>query len=84
MAARLLVETCALVTATDGPAAAAELLTDLGPPDEQAAVVASLWRVDSPHVGSALDAFAAAHPHKLVAKAARKAAFKLHSSGHRS
>jgi hypothetical protein len=84
MAARLLVETCALVAATDGPAAAAELLTDLGPPDEQATVVASLWRVDSPHVSSALDALATAHPHKQVAKAARKAAFKLRSTGHRS
>jgi hypothetical protein len=81
MAARMLVETCALVAATDGPAAAAQLLTDLGPPEEQAAIVGSLWRVESPHVGPALDALASSHPHKLVAKAARKAAFKLRSTG---
>ena len=81
MAARMLVETCALVAATDGPVAAAQLLTDLGPPEEQAAIVGSFWRVESPHVGPALDALASSHPHKLVAKAARKAAFKLRSTG---
>jgi hypothetical protein len=83
MAARMLVETCAMVAATQGPAAAAELLGGLGPPEEQAAIVESLWRVDSPHVGAALDALGAAHPDKQVAKAARKAAFK-HRSGQRS
>jgi hypothetical protein len=72
MAARMLVKTCALVAATDGPAAAAELLIDLGPPEEQAAIVESLWRVDSPHVGATLDALATAHPHNQVAKAARR------------
>jgi hypothetical protein len=84
MAARMLVETCALVAAADGPAAAAELLIDLGPPEEQAAIVESLWRVDSPHVGATLDALATAHPHKQVAKAARRAAFKLRSASRRS
>ena len=62
----------------------AELLIDLGPPEEQAAIVESLWRVDSPHVGATLDALATAHPHKQVAKAARRAAFKLRSASRRS
>jgi hypothetical protein len=36
--------------------------------------------VASPHVATVLQAIAGAHPDKQVAKAARKAAFKLRSS----
>jgi hypothetical protein len=84
MAAHMLVETCAAVAAQDGPSAVAQMLADLGPVDEQAAIVGSLWRVDSPHVATVLQAVADAHPDKQVAKAARKAAFKLRSSGPRA
>jgi hypothetical protein len=84
MAAHMLVETCAAVAATDGPSAVAQMLADLGPSDEQAAIVGSLWRVDSPHVATVLQAVADAHPDKQVAKAARKAAFTLRSSGPRA
>jgi hypothetical protein len=84
MAAHMLVETCAAVAAQDGPSAVAQMLADLGPSDEQAAIVGSLWRVDSPHVATVLQAVADAHPDKQVAKAARKAAFKLRSSGPRA
>ncbi|HEV8162904.1 MAG TPA: hypothetical protein VGR74_00330, partial [Actinomycetota bacterium] len=50
MAAHMLVETCAAVAAQDGPSAVIQMLSDLGPADEQAAIVGSLWRVKSPHV----------------------------------
>jgi hypothetical protein len=83
MAAHMLVETCAAVAAQDGPSAVVEMLSDLGPADEQAAVVSRLWRVASPHVATVLQAVADVHPDKQVAKAARKAAFKLQSSGPR-
>jgi hypothetical protein len=84
MAAHMLVETCAAVAAQDGPSAVVEMLSDLGPADEQAAIVGSLWRVDSPHVATVLQALADAHPDKQVAKAARKAAFKLRPSNPRA
>ncbi len=84
MAAHMLVETCAAVAAQDGPSAVVQMLSDLGPADEQAAIVGSLWRVNSPHVATVLQALADAHPDKQVAKAARKAAFKLRSSGPRA
>src|SRR6266508_4646159 len=84
MAAHMLVETCAAVAAQDGPSAVVQMLSDLGPADEQAAIIGSLWRVDSPHAATVLQAVADAHPDKQVAKAARKAAFKLRSSGPRA
>jgi hypothetical protein len=83
MAAHMLVETCAAVAALDGPSAVVQMLSDLGPAAEQAAIVATLWRVESPHVATVLQALAGAHPDKQVAKAARKAAFKLQSSSPR-
>jgi hypothetical protein len=84
MAAHMLVETCAAVAAQDGPNAVVEMLSDLGPADEQAAIVGSLWRVNSPYAATVLQALADAHPDKKVAKAARKAAFKLRTSGPRT
>jgi hypothetical protein len=84
MAAHMLVETCAAVAAQDGPSAVVQMLSDLGPADEQAAIVGSLWRVGSRHAATVLQAVAAAHPDKQVAKAARKAAFKLRSSNPRA
>jgi len=77
----VMVETTALVLATDGPEAAAAALAGLGTPAEQAKLVSNLWRVDSPRTAGLLAALAEAHPDKAVAKAARKAAFKLRSSG---
>jgi hypothetical protein len=84
MAAHMLVETCAAVAAQDGPSAVIQMLSDLGPADEQAAIVGSLWRVKSPHVATVLRAIADAHPDKQVAKAAHKAAFKVRSSSPRA
>jgi hypothetical protein len=82
-AVRVMVETFAVTLATEGPAGAIEMLQGLGPADEQAALIGNLWRVDSPHVAELLDAVATSHPDKGVAKAARKATFKLRSSPRR-
>lgn len=49
--------------------------------DAIAAAVEHLWRARSEAAGEVLDAIAAVHPDKPVAKAARKALFKLRSAG---
>jgi hypothetical protein len=49
--------------------------------DAIAATVGELWRDRSEAAGEVLDAIAAVHPDKPVAKAARKALFKLRSAG---
>jgi hypothetical protein len=49
--------------------------------DAIAAAVEELWRDRSEAAGEVLDAIAAVHPDKPVAKAARKALFKLRSAG---
>jgi hypothetical protein len=56
----------------------AELLPDL-PAEDQAAIVAGLWRVGHPGVTSLLTALSDHHPDPGVARAARKAAFKARS-----
>jgi hypothetical protein len=45
------------------------------------AAVEQLWRDRSEAVGEVLDAIAAVHPDKPVAKAARRGLFKLRSAG---
>ncbi|HEV8652705.1 MAG TPA: hypothetical protein VG276_25790 [Actinomycetes bacterium] len=81
MVLAVMVETTAFVLATEGPEAAAAAFARLRTPAEQAELVGNLWRVDSPRTAGLLAALAEAHPDKAVAKAARKAAFKLRSSG---
>lgn len=49
--------------------------------DAIAAAVGELWRDRSEAAGEVLDVIAAVHPDKPVAKAARKALFKLRSAG---
>jgi hypothetical protein len=56
----------------------AELLPDL-PPRAQADMVAGLWEVDHPAVTGLLTALSEYHPDPVVARAARKAAFKARS-----
>jgi hypothetical protein len=77
----LMTETLATILDTDGPAGLVEHLEQLGSPAEQAAVLDDLWRARTPHVAAVLEATGKAHPNAKVAKAARKAAFKLRSSG---
>jgi hypothetical protein len=58
----------------------AVLLAHGGPVEEQVAVLEQLWRVQDPYTGRRLEAVAVAHPSKVVAKAARKATFRLASA----
>jgi hypothetical protein len=75
----LMAETLATILDIDGPASLVEHLEELGPPGEQVAMLEDLWRVPSPRIESVLEAIGKAHPTPKVAKAARKAAFKLRS-----
>jgi Plasmid pRiA4b ORF-3-like protein len=77
----LMAETLGTILDADGPAGLVEHLERLGPPAEQASVLAELWRAGTPRVAAVLEAAGKAHPDAKVAKAARKAAFKLRSSG---
>jgi hypothetical protein len=77
----LMAETLATILDTDGPAGLVEHLEQLGPPAEQVAILDDLWRARTPHVAAVLEATGKAHPNAKVAKAARKAAFKLRSLG---
>jgi hypothetical protein len=77
----LMAETLASVLRDAGPAGLIEHLEQLGPPAEQATVLADLWRARTPGAAAVLEAAGKAHPNPQVAKAARKAAFKLGSSG---
>jgi len=79
-AVMLMAETLAAILDTDGPAGLVEHLQQFGPPDEQAAVLGDLWRARTPRAAAVLEATGKAHPDTKVAKAARKAAFKLRSS----
>ncbi len=62
------------------PTGLVEHLEQLGSPAEQATVLADLWRARTPDAAAVLEAAGRAHPNPQVAKAARKAAFKLGSS----
>jgi Plasmid pRiA4b ORF-3-like protein len=77
----LMAETLASILDDGGPAGLVEHLGQLGPPAEQATVLADLWRARTPRAAAVLEAAGKAHPDPQVAKAARKAAFKLRSSG---
>jgi hypothetical protein len=79
----LMAETLALVLQGAGPAGLVEHLEQLGPRAEQATVLDDLWRARTPGAAAVLEAAGKAHPDPQVAKAARKAAFKLRSSEHR-
>jgi Plasmid pRiA4b ORF-3-like protein len=76
----LTAETLASVLRDAGPAGLVEHLEQLGAPAEQATVLADLWRARTPGAAAVLEAAGKAHPNAQVAKAARKAAFKLRSS----
>jgi Plasmid pRiA4b ORF-3-like protein len=77
----LMAETLATILQVDGPATLVEQVEELGPPEEQIAMVESLWRAPNPRVVDVLDAIGKAHPVPEVSKSARKAALKLRSSG---
>jgi hypothetical protein len=72
----LMAETLATALRDGGPAGLVKHLEGLGPPAEQAAVLADLWRARTPGAAAVLEAAGKAHPSAQVAKAA----FKLRSS----
>ena len=65
----------------DGTDALIATLALVGSTDAQAAAVEPLWRSTSIGIGPVLDTLGSTHPHKVVAKAARKAAFKYRGRG---
>jgi hypothetical protein len=75
----LMAETLASILDSAGPAGLVEHLEQFGPPGEQAALLGDLWRARTPRAAAVLEAAGKAHPDTKVAKAARKAAFKLRS-----
>jgi Plasmid pRiA4b ORF-3-like protein len=83
--ANLLLRAAGAVAPVIGELAGADAATleELGPPAEQATVLADLWRARTPGAAAVLEAAGKAHPDPPVAKAARKAAFKLSSPGPR-
>ncbi len=79
----LMAETLATILQADGPASLVAQVEGLGPPEEQIAMVESLWQAPTPRVVDVLDAIGKAHPAPEVSKSARKAALKLRSAdGH--
>lgn len=79
-ASALLAATLASLAQVGGSDAAAEAFTALGPEAEQLRVIDELWRAPASDAGPALEAIAAHHSSRSVAKRARKALFKLRSS----
>jgi hypothetical protein len=74
--ATVFVETLVLTLDDEGPDAMVEHLNSLGPAEEQVENVERLLVADHPRTADVLDAIGRHHPSKLVAKAARKTAFK--------
>jgi hypothetical protein len=75
----LMADTLASVLRDAGPGGLVEHLEQLGDPAEQATVLADLWQARTSGAAAVLEAAGKAHPDAQVAKAARKAAFKLRS-----
>jgi len=82
-AALLMAESLGSILDQDGPDGLLEYLGQLGPPAEQADVLGDLWRAATPRAAELLGVVARAHPSAQVAKAARKAAFKLRTTTRR-
>jgi hypothetical protein len=81
--ALLMAESLGSILDQDGPDGLLEYLGQLGPPTEQADVLGDLWRAATPRAAELLGVVAKAHASAQVAKAARKAAFKLRTATRR-
>jgi hypothetical protein len=77
----LMARTLVMLLDTEGPAALVDHLEELGPPEEQMAMMEDVWRATTPRVREVLEAISKAHPVPKVAKSARTAAFKRRSAG---
>ena len=75
-----MVEVLASILDVFGPQALADEVDGLGPLDEQAETFERLWRVDHPGAERVLETVGKFHRDKKVAKAARKALFKLRTA----
>ena len=75
-----MVEVLASILDVFGPEALAEEVDGLGPLGEQVAMFERLWRVDHPGAERVLETVGKFHRDKKVAKAARKALFKLRTA----
>lgn len=73
------VDVLAYRMATSGPEALLATFDLAGRPDEQVHLLERLWRAPSTATEAVLDGIGRAHPSRVVAKAARKAAFKRRS-----
>jgi len=78
-----LIEHLAVALTASGPSGAVDALATVGAPAAQARAIDELWRTQSPHTEAVLDGVGHAHPDKTVAKAARRALFKLRSAASR-
>ena len=75
-----MVEVLASILDVFGPQALADEVDGLGPVGEQAEMFERLWRVDHPGAERVLETVGKFHRDKKVAKAARKALFKLRTA----
>jgi hypothetical protein len=76
----LLTDALAVTTEDETPEEIAQLLRDAVPAGTEADVFEVMWRLPHPLVGEVLTMVGATHPDKDIAKAARKAAFKVGSN----
>jgi hypothetical protein len=77
----LLTDVLAATTEADGPEHIAEQLRDAEPAGQEEQIFDLMWRLPHPDAGEVLTLLGTHHPDKQVAKAARKAAFKVASHG---
>ncbi|PRY46498.1 hypothetical protein [Umezawaea tangerina] len=75
----LLVDTLAVTTDPDDPAAVAAELAKAAPAGQEPDLFEHVWRLPHPDAAEALTLIGERHPDKKTAKAARKAAFKAAS-----
>ncbi len=73
---RVLADQLIAVLMNSGPEDVVEMVEDIGPLSEQAALVEMLGRMVDPDVDEVLQALASSHPDLAVARAARKALLK--------
>jgi hypothetical protein len=77
----LLTDALAVTTEDDGPEEIAQLLREAVPAGMETDIFEAMWRLPHPLVAEVLSMVGACHPDKEIAKAARKAAFKVGSHG---
>ncbi|MEV0699100.1 hypothetical protein AB0I53_14445 [Saccharopolyspora sp. NPDC050389] len=76
-AARLLTDMLAAALDSVDPEELPDLLAETVPAGQELAIFEEMWRLDHPDVRDVLSLIGAQHPDKGIAKAARKAAFKI-------